>query len=116
MASIFGRKMLAFKDVAEVAAAGGTSNFSSSTICVDGAVYRTGKRVVEAGPAATAVELALRSEKWGITTATYKSAFFVVIYVFTCVRRFSAFVDNDTSFFRCEIVEFHCSQFTPRPF
>lgn len=113
MTGIFRREMLAFKDVAEVAAAGGTGNFSPSTICVDGAVYRTGKRVVEAGPAAAAVELALRSEKWGITAATYKSTLLVVVHIFTCIRRFRAFVDNNASFFRCEIVEFHCLYSSP---
>lgn len=109
MASIFFGETFAFEDVTEVATAGGTGDFGASAVGVYGAEDRTGERVVKTGPAAVAIEFALRSEEWCFTAAAYKSAFVVMVYIFTGKGRFGALVYYDASFFGSEFVILHGS-------
>ncbi len=101
MAGVLFGETFAFEEVAEVGAAGCTGNFGAPTVRVFTAANCAGKRVIEAGPATAAVELALRSEKRRVTAAAYKSAPFVVVHIFTGEGHFGAFVYYDARFFGC---------------
>ena len=61
MARIFGRKAFARKDMSQVSAAAGTSDFGTPAVGIRRAPHGTGDFVVDTRPAAPGIELVLRT-------------------------------------------------------
>jgi hypothetical protein len=111
MARVFGCKSFSFKNVPQVGAARGASDFRALAVRVQAALYRTWDFLIEAGPTATGMEFCFRSVKRSAATPANIGSGFEKVIIFTAERRFGTFAFNYVSFFRSQYVPGHLGSF-----
>lgn len=99
MARVFGCKMLALENMAEVATAARADNFNAPPVCVCHAFHRAFNFVVEAGPAASRIKFVVAPVELCIALAAGVNAGFVMLVVLTGTGVFGPFMEYDLLLF-----------------
>jgi hypothetical protein len=89
---------LAVEDVTQVAAAGRAQNFDAAAIGVGLVADGAGELLVEAGPAAAGVELAVGAVEGGVAPAADIDAGLKEVVVFASEGPLGALMDDDALF------------------
>ena len=100
MPRVFRRKMFAFKNMSQMAAARGADDFDARAVGIGTTFHRARNFVVKAGPAAARVEFVRGPIQGRAAPAAYIGARFVQVPVSARKGPFRIFVPNDAIFFR----------------
>ena len=99
MTRVLRRQPLALEEMAQMTAATGAKNLRAVSVGIGCTPYRTGNRIVEARPAASGIELVLRTVQRRAALAAAIRALLVEAAVTAREGHFGGFVDNYASFF-----------------
>ena len=111
MTYIFSRHSLTLKYMSHVSPTIGTSNFSTSTICICSLVYGSGDSIIKTWPTTVRIKFISRFIEWSITYFTSVNTFFFHIHILTRIRTFCTLVYKYI-FFKCaKFIYFSCPRF-----